>query len=478
MAEPVPAWIYQGKKWMSIDENTGVPYLFSPDASSVAAVFNSGTISFKQWRTNVLYPRRNTHTFVNAEMLDTMASKRVGADTVLRTVAGCNVYAQRVAVLSDADETVNVTWKRGFFPLLLAHDVLWLSSYAQMANVHSALVEQWRGAPGLDDALDPPLQAPSPDMGRENSIRQRPSPASIVGAVPVTNLKQLTRSQRITLLMSPVAPIAFHSDVKKIDALQSQWRVEEESDAMRLCHIERNNDVAQNHEIEHTIKWVQRASKNADIAASHAAGFQEGLNVLRDFNNIVAIPRVKKPLFYGTECGLLDFPGDAITKIVEASVDMAFCSGNARDASMLVCSLRATCTTFRAEVDRYAACRLRSAHVRLQSFVDGVDVDEEIERLALDGGIARWSYQNFSCNAALLLQSIDWRTSRRPPPPNTPIHIVHMHLRNNTEYGDHGAVCEARSGRITPTLNSSNSETRVNALWKKSSQRMALPSAT
>jgi hypothetical protein len=463
--------VYAGVQWMLIDENTGVPYLFAPNGLSVAAIFDEGQISFKQWRSNVIFPWRNTHTFVNSEMLDAMSLRRSGADTVLRTVGGCNVYAQRVAVFSDADEMVNVTWKQGLFPRKHVHDVVWLSSYAQMPSVHSELVERW-GESGLADALKPPLQAPSPVLGQANAIRQRPPPASIVGAVPVTNINDLTRSQRLTLLVSPVAPIAFHSDLEKIDALQSQWRVEEESDPMRMCHIERNNDVAHVHEVEHTINWVQRASENPDIAASHAAGFQQGLNVLRDFDSIVDVPLVKKAMFYGTRRGLLDLPVDVVTKIAEASVDAAFRCTHSRDASVLLCSLRATCTTFHTHVDLYASSRLIGAHKRLQSFVDGTDVDEEIERLALQGGLARWSYQNFSCNAALLLQSVDWSRMSYPPPLNTPVHVAHMRLRNNTEYGDYSTVCAARSGRITPTLILSKSETRVNALWAKSAERM------
>lgn len=312
------------------------------------------------------------------------------------------------------------------------------------------------------------MPAPSPVLGRSHTFRQRPSPATISGAKPVDDVKKLSRSQRLALLLSPVAPIDFHSDGQKIDALQTHWQTQEESDEVRLSHVKRNNDVTLAHDVEHSINWLQRATNDADIAASMQSGIEVGSNALRDFKNIRTDgPRVRKNRFYQRGTGLLDLPSDVMEHVARACVDAVFQTADARAARVLMCALRATCKTLRSEVDADATKRLTTAKKRLCAFVEGGDVDDEIKTLAVRGGLAQWSYKNFSCNAAILLHNTKWEFTPVSPPINIPVHLVHLLLRMDTEHGDATAVSAARAGCITPTAVVSGP--RMASLWEKSS---------
>lgn len=363
-------------RFLVIDTSTGTLWSLPASSSITAPFVNSFSVEFSTFASTYISARRDSTTFLNADFLCELAGQTFDAApfTVILEGTGPDsaVYCVNVQIKNARWEQ----WGKSFlFPY----------SFSSAHNRYEAI------SAILDDALPAPLR-PTLDESRVY-----PHPRAILGARQVTDLEELSCSEREFYLSATVAPYIFRDCTNHLEDFWRSARRHKEHHPRRMAlaqQLVRNSELQK---IQRVNALLVRTDDDPAMQKAVASNAKNGLRVLTELLQpangaaAAASAHTKPTHFFGPE-GL---PAELQEAVFASFFESLCASVDTNAVARSACAMRATCTLF-CDAARIGDGLLDGAAETVRRFVElGVPLGPERP-------VGSWSYREFACHPSLL----------------------------------------------------------------------------
>ena len=406
-----------------IDETSGT--LWRIPTTSIIASFAPAIVSAKSWTDHIDHAKRDSYTFVNAEVLQPFTFGTPGH------VLKASTYTNSVPVVIYT-QTVSITHPN--FPDY-GSTFHWSISFEMHADV-------WKNVQNQQSGMF--MQFGQPITPKIVGLyEQRPSPRDILGSVLVTTFaSELRASEREFFVCVSCAPYLYRDCS---DSLEQYWR---STRMHKECHPNRlaiQNRIGRESEIRRirNVHTLLEKAKDPEIECIVRNNADRGMRVLGELMEITndadcghrwrkLEDSVGDVCFFGAD-GL---PCDIQSAILSLCVKATFAYPDSIMASRTFAALRSTCKLFNSEASSIGNKLVSSAYDELNAFVLHATPMCE-SRMS---GVASWSYREFGCSPSLLLHGMGGR--------NDAAGRWQAYMRARTAAGLAANVCTERAKRL------------------------------
>ena len=389
-----------------IDETSGKLWKFPK--TSILASSAPATVSAKSWTDHFDNAKRDSYTFVNAEV--------IGSFTASRHLLKAATYTNSVPIVVST-KTVSIAHPK-------------FSNYGGSFHWPISFEASMHLATDL-----------KPKFG--DVYQQRPSPADIFGAVQVAEYAvELFPSEREFLLRVSCAPYIFRDCSEMLEQYWRSTRLHKECHPSRIAIQTRMGRESELRRILNVNTLLEKA-KDPEIEFIVRKNASRGMRVLGELLEITndagrGSRRRKREHAIGGVCffGVNGLPLELQSVILSMCVKAIFAYPDSVTASRTFAALRSTCKLFQSESCSIGNRLISGAHHELNSFV----LCGKPLRDSRMSGLASWTYREFGCPPSLLLHGLDDRNDAAVP--------WLAYLRARTAAGLAANVCTERAKRF------------------------------